>query len=71
MTNSELLTYQEVKARLDEIVEAVQDEGLPLSSAIDLYEEAVSLGMRLSGMLEQDIVLNETPESDTEGVEGT
>jgi exodeoxyribonuclease VII small subunit len=70
MTNSDLLTYQDVKARLDEIVEAVQDEGLPLSSAIDLYEEAVSLGMRLSGMLEQDIVLNEPPENDTEGVEG-
>lgn len=48
-------TYAEVKARLDEIVEAVKDDSLPLDDALDLYEEAVSLGLRVSDMLEDDI----------------
>lgn len=56
-------SYAEVKARLDEIVEAVKDENLPLDDALDLYEEAVSLGLRVSDMLEDDI----EDEKDSEG----
>lgn len=56
-------SYAEVKARLDEIVEAVKDESLPLDDALDLYEEAVSLGLRVSDMLEDDI----EDEKDSEG----
>lgn len=48
-------SYAEVKARLDEIVAAVSDDDLPLDDALDLYEEAVSLGLRVSDMLEDDI----------------
>lgn len=48
-------TYADVKARLDEIVEAVKDDNLPLDDVLDLYEEAVSLGLRVSDMLEDDI----------------
>ena len=48
-------TYAEVKARLDEIVDAVSDESLPLDEALGLYEEAVTLGLRVSELLEQDI----------------
>lgn len=48
-------TYAQVKARLDEIVEAVKDENLPLDDALDLYEEAVTLGLRVSDMLEDDV----------------
>lgn len=48
-------TFEGVKARLDEIVAAVGDDGLPLDEALALYEEAVSLGLRASDLLEQNI----------------
>ena len=48
-------TFAAVKTRLDEIVQAVSDENLPLDDALDLYEEAVSLGMRASELLETGI----------------
>ena len=46
-------TYDQVKNRLDEIVEAVGAEGLSLDDALALYEEAVSLGLRASDLLEE------------------
>ena len=42
-----------IKERLDAIVEAVGAEGLPLEEALDLYEEAVGLGMKASELLEE------------------
>ena len=48
-------TFAEVKTRLDEIVEAVSDDSLSLDDALSLYEEAVSLGLRASDLLEADI----------------
>ncbi len=48
-------TFDEVKARLNEIVEAVSDDGLPLDDALALYEEAVVLGLRASDLLESDL----------------
>ena len=47
--------FEAVQARLAEIVQAVSDEGIPLDEALDLYEEAVSLGMRASDLLEDGI----------------
>ena len=55
-------TFEAVKTRLDEIVEAVGDENLPLDDALDLYEEAVALGMRASDLLEVGINLEEDAE---------
>ena len=53
MPNSQSVeTYEQVKGRLDEIVQAVSDEGLSLDDALDLYEEAVKLGMRASQLIE-------------------
>lgn len=48
-------TVEALKVRLDEIVEQVNDDALPLDQALDLYEEAVSLGLQVSHLLEQDI----------------
>ena len=48
-------SFAEVKTRLDEIVEAVNDDNLPLDDALALYEEAVNLGLRASNLLEADI----------------
>ena len=38
-------TYDDVRARLDEIVDAVNAEGVGLDDALALYEEAVKLGL--------------------------
>lgn len=54
-------SFDELKTRLEEIVQAVSDETLPLDAALDLYEEAVSLGMRASDFLEDGITLDEEP----------
>ena len=48
-------SFEELKGRLDGIVEAVNDKDLPLDQALSLYEEAVGLGLRASDLLEQGI----------------
>lgn len=48
-------SFEAVKSRLDEIVDAVNDKSLPLDQALSLYEEAVGLGLRASDLLEQGI----------------
>lgn len=59
MANDHLRDFEAIKTRLEEIVEAVSDESIPLDDALDLYEEAVELGMRVSDVLEDDIVVDE------------
>ena len=39
-------SFEAVKTRLDEIVDAVSDDELALDDALALYEEAVGLGLR-------------------------
>ena len=48
-------SFEELKSRLDEIVESVNDKDMPLDQALSLYEEAVGLGLRASDLLEQGI----------------
>ena len=55
MPNEEYATFEDVKARLDQIVDAVGDDSLPLDNALALYEEAVGLGLRASDLLEEGI----------------
>ncbi|MDO5335502.1 MAG: exodeoxyribonuclease VII small subunit [Coriobacteriia bacterium] len=52
----EAQTFEGIKARLDEIVEAVGDDSLSLDSALDLYEEAIALGARATSLLEQGVL---------------
>ena len=59
MANDYLQDFEAIKMRLEEIVEAVSDESIPLDDALDLYEEAVELGMRVSDVLEDDIEVDE------------
>ena len=57
MTDSSSIgDMSQLNARLDEIVTAVSDESLPLDDALSLYEEAVSLGMRASEMVEEEML---------------
>ncbi len=48
-------SFEAVKTRLDEIVDAVSDDELALDDALALYEEAVGLGLRASDLLEDNI----------------
>lgn len=47
-------SFDEVRARLDEIVEEVGAEGITLDEALSLYEEAVKLGLAACDLSEQD-----------------
>lgn len=55
-------TFEDIKARLDEIVAAVSDEELPLDEALSLYEEAVGIGLTASRIVEEGIAAK-VPES--------
>lgn len=59
MANDTGTNFEEVKTRLDEIVDAVADENISLDNALDLYEEAIKLGMQVSSLLEEDIAPEE------------
>ena len=66
MSNSEQQPdFESVKARLAEIAEAVDDENLSLDDALDLYEEAVALGLQASDLLETGIVIPDEAEEAT------
>lgn len=55
MTLNNPKSFEDVKGRLDEIVEAVSDENIPLDDALKLYEEAVELGLIASSLLEENL----------------
>lgn len=59
-------TYEAIKARLDEIVDAVHDDELSLDDALVLYEEAVKLGTRTTALIEEDIRINEVAAEEPE-----
>ena len=63
-------TYAEIKVRLDEIVDAVSDDAMPLDEALGLYEEAVKLGMRVSSLIEAEDTDSVEDTSDTQVVAG-
>lgn len=52
-------SFEAAKLRLDEIVDAVSTDDISLDDALDLYEEAVKLGMQVSTMIEEDISAND------------
>lgn len=47
-------SFEAVKSRLEEIVDAVNAEGISLEEALSLYEEAVKLGLSACDLSEQD-----------------
>lgn len=48
-------SFEELKMRLDEIVSLVSDDSVPLDEALDLYEEAVGIGLSASRIMEEGI----------------
>lgn len=69
MTSETNAIFESVKQRLDEIVDAVGDETISLDDALDLYEEAVKLGMQASTLLEEGIAQQEDVEEPVEGAD--
>ena len=57
-----------VKQRLEYIADAVGNEDMPLEEALDLFEEAVSLGMKVGDLLE--VGLDDTEEAASVGEDG-
>lgn len=55
MASHDLDTFAGVKTRLSEIVDEVSNDALSLDEALALYEEAVTLGLRASDLLEAGI----------------
>lgn len=51
----EYATFDDVRNRLEEIVDAVSDEGISLDDALALYEEAVKLGLSACDLSERDV----------------
>lgn len=44
--------FAAIRDRLDEIAAQVRDDAMPLDAALDLYDEAVKLGMKATELLE-------------------
>ncbi len=44
--------FTQIRDRLDEIATQVRDDDMPLDAALDLYDEAVKLGMKATELLE-------------------
>lgn len=53
MPSSNAGTFDDVRNRLDEIVEAVNAPGISLDEALSLYEEAVKLGLSACDLSEE------------------
>ncbi len=56
MPEGQAQDFASIKSKLDSIVESVSDENLSLDAALDLYEEAVSLGLQASNLLEEEVL---------------
>lgn len=55
MNAEDARSFEELKMRLDEIVSLVSADSLPLDEALDLYEEAVGIGLSASRIMEEGI----------------
>lgn len=52
MDDSTRQSFVEIRDRLDEIALQVRGDDIPLDAALDLYDEAVKLGMKATELLE-------------------
>ena len=60
-------SFESLKKRLEEIAEAVGDESMALDDALDLFEEAVALGLRATDLLEDGINIDEESLDEQDG----
>lgn len=70
MDEKEVSSYSEINDRLKEIIAQVSDESIPLDNALDLFEEAVKLGVQASSLLEEDVVARNAATDESARTEG-
>lgn len=58
----ELKDYENIEGRLKEIEEKITTENLDMDESLELYEEAVNLGMKASQTIENNVLVNNEPE---------
>lgn len=63
MSHDDARSFEDIKTRLDEIVSLVSDDLLPLDEALDLYEEAVGIGLQASRIMEEGIAEKEAEQA--------
>lgn len=63
MSHDDARSFEDIKTRLDEIVSLVTDDSLPLDEALDLYEEAVGIGLQASRIMEEGIAEKEAEQA--------
>ena len=57
MTKVQPSTFDEASERIAQIVEAVSDADAPLESLLELFDEAASLGLAASDLMNRDITV--------------
>ena len=55
MEHETVQDFAAVKQRLESIADAVDSADMPLDEALDLFEEAVALGLQISDLLESGL----------------
>ena len=63
MSHDDARSFEDIKTRLDEIVSLVSDDSIPLDEALDLYEEAVGIGLQASRIMEEGIAEKEAEQA--------
>lgn len=63
MSHDDARSFEDIKTCLDEIVSLVSDDSLPLDEALDLYEEAVGIGLQASRIMEEGIAEKEAEQA--------
>ena len=58
----ELKEYEQIEGRLKEIEQKITTENLDMDESLELYEEAVNLGMKASQTIENNVLVNNDPE---------
>ena len=67
----ELKEYEQIEGRLKEIEQKITTENLDMDESLELYEEAVNLGMKASQTIENNVLVNNDPELEEEAEEAS
>lgn len=61
--SQEPVSFADIRERLDSIAKEVRSQDVALDAALDLYDEAVELGMKATELLESaDTAASQVPE---------
>lgn len=67
----ELIEYQNIETRLKEIEEKITSDDMDMDESLNLYEEAVNLGMKASQTIENNVLVNDYDENNQEEQENS